>query len=136
MIMVDQLYNFLFYNYSLWKFDSSAVNHTFADLLVAFIAFPSAVLLFLTRLPKRKWKLILYILGWTLFFTGIEIVSHLRKQILYEHGWNTWYSLLFDAVMFTVLAMHHRENKWTYLLCIVFILLFLIKFPIPLSSMK
>jgi hypothetical protein len=128
MVVGNLLYSFIFKDYPMWRFE-----HTFEEkvlptrmsinLLKTFTTFPILILIFLSHFPDVKiLKKLLYILAWTLLFGSIEYIAKLFGMISYHHGWNMWWSLLFDFVMFTVLAVHYKRPIIAWLLSCLFIL--------------
>lgn len=129
MIAGNLLYSFLFKEYPLWRFE-----HTFEkkvlptrmsiELLKTFTSFPILTVIFLSLLPEER-KLIKYarhIFTWTVIFFAIEYVSELFGMISYHHGWNIWWSFVFDFTMFTMLSIHYKRPIIAWVLSAIFIL--------------
>jgi hypothetical protein len=116
IVVGNLLYCFLFKEYPMWRFE-----HTFEekvlptrmsiDLLKTFTSFPILTVIYLSLFPEER-NLVNYmkhILTWTVIFAVIEYVSKLLGMISYHHGWNMWWSLLFDFTMFTLIAIHYKR---------------------------
>jgi len=129
-------YALLTYNYPLWEFESPLLKTTGSDFLIALIDFPATVLIFLPRYPEGRVRQVLYILLWVLIYTLIEIVSYALGFISYHNGWNIWWSVLFNLILFPLLRLHHEKPPLAWLASIVLALLFFTSFKLPFSSMK
>jgi hypothetical protein len=129
-------YGLLTYNYPLWEFESLLLKTTGSTFLITIVAFPATILIFLPHYPKGKVKQILYILLWVLTYTLIEIVSHKLGFFSYHNGWNIWWSVLFNLIMFPLLRLHHKKPPLAWSVSIIMGLTILIYFKVPFSSMK
>jgi len=129
-------YTLLTYNYPLWELESPLLKTTGSDFLIALIDFPATVLIFLPRYPKGRIKQVLYILLWVLIYTLIEIVSYALGFISYHNGWNIWWSVLFNLILFPLLRLHHEKPPLAWLASMVLAFLFFAHFKLPFSSMK
>jgi hypothetical protein len=110
-VICDLLYNFLFYNHTLWEYHSVEtewLNHTIIDLIFTFLIIPVAIYFYLSFLPEGK-KWIVYIAGWVALFTLVEFFFHQRGLFLYQNGWNAKWSLIFNMILFTMLRLHYRS---------------------------
>jgi hypothetical protein len=137
MVLGNLLYSYLFKEYPLWMFD-----HTFEEkllptqmsinLIKSFTSFPILTLIFLSHIPEGKntKKNIFYIIAWTILFIGIEYIARLLGMITYHNGWNMWWSMLFDFIMFVLLAMHYRNPILAWILSGIFIIVMWILFDI------
>jgi hypothetical protein len=129
MLVGNLLYSFLFNEYPLWRFE-----HTFEekilptrmsiDLLKTFTSFPILAFIYLSLFPEERnfKKYVIHILTWTLLFFAIEFVSKFLGMISYHHGWNMWWSVVFDFTMFTLLAIHYKHPILAWFLSAIFIL--------------
>ncbi|WP_243357411.1 CBO0543 family protein [Bacillus litorisediminis] len=116
MVIGNLLYGFLFKDYPMWRFE-----HTFEqellptrmsiEFLKSFTSFPILTFLFLSHYPEdqNRIKKVLYIVMWAFLFVLIEKISKWLGMISYHHGWNIWWSLFFDIVMFSILAIHYKR---------------------------
>lgn len=129
MVIGNLLYSYLFKEYPLWRFE-----HTFEEnllptrlsinLIKIFISFPSLTVLFLSYYPDGKSlpKKGLYVVFWALLFGAVEFISKKLGMISYHHGWNIWWSLLFDLMMFIILAIHYKRPISAWALSAIFII--------------
>lgn len=135
-ILGDIIYNFVAYNYPLWE-QKSSLGVTFTVLLVAATIWPSSVLLYLSNFPIfGKLKKVLYILLWVTIFTLIEIGCFYFGNFKYSNGWNIWWSILFDFVLFLLLKIHHEKPLIALILASLLGTIIIYCFKIPFSSMK
>ncbi|MGY3717475.1 CBO0543 family protein [Sutcliffiella cohnii] len=70
-IVFNLLYNFIFYNYTLWKYRAVTVdwlNHTIIDISFTFIIVPIVLMIYLRYYPEGK-KQFLYLAVWIAYFT-------------------------------------------------------------------
>ncbi|WP_446715567.1 CBO0543 family protein [Bacillus sp. OTU530] len=139
-ISVDFSISVLTYEYPLWLFHKSLLipNHTITDFFMTFTAFPSVILLYLSRYPytsRWSWQ-VSYVTLWVIFFTTVESVFKFAKLISYHNSWNFWWSVTVWAFMFVVLRLHHTKPlcAWLiYFICIVFLITY---FDFPISKLK
>ncbi len=136
-IALALLYDVLTYNYPLWEYSDFLVpTHTINGLTITFIGFTCTVLLFLSNFPSSKVKQIFYFAFWVLLNSAIELFYHLIGLFNYYHGWNFWWSVFFNCIMFPMLILHHRKPLLAYVLSIPIIVFLLLMFDVPLNRMK
>ncbi len=137
-IVGDLTYTLLCYNHPVWELIAFPFfNVTFTVLIIAFIAWPASVLLYLSLYPKTdKYSKVLYILIFVILFTINEFIIFRFGQIRYNNGWNIWWSLGFNFFMFPMLKIHHEKPPIAWLLALILCSIFLWIFKIPLSCMK
>jgi hypothetical protein len=136
MILGDMLYNFIAYNHPLWEQITPNLSITFSVLFINFTAWPAITLLYLTYFPETgKLKKALYILMWVLIHTLTELFLWWFGYYEYSNGWHIGWSMLFDALMFPLLIIHHRKPQFAWPLAFL-IGTTITCFFIPLSSMK
>jgi len=143
MIVGDLMYNFLTYNYTMWKFNPTSFDkgiyssHTLITLGIDFINFPAVVLLYITHFPaKGLHKQILYILVWAMMNSLIELAAHFFSGISYEHGWNYGWSALFNVIMYILLRTHYKQPLLALGLSAILIVSYCFYFKLPLNTMK
>lgn len=135
-IVGEFLYGLLCYNYMLWSFESPLLKKTFSEILIAFVFYPSTVLIYLPHMPSGLIKRIPYILLWVGIFTITEEISLLLGFFSYHNGWNIWLSVLFNSAMFPMLWLHYKRPLWACILLIAAAGIGLVMFNVPISSMK
>lgn len=110
VIVGNLTYNFIFYNYLLWKYEK-LVNHTINDLLYALLVFPCAIILFLTYYPFRIGigKQAIYILAWSGFNTFVEHISSIHGYMSYHNNWNIFWSFGVYIIAFCLIRLHYKH---------------------------
>lgn len=144
LLIGDLLYNFLCYNYPLWKFNAVSFdkfiysNHTLITLGIDFINFPAIVLMYLGNYPNGKIKPLLYIFfAWVLFNTTIEFTSLTTiKGIAHYNGWDIWWSILLNIIFFVMLRVHYLRPLLAWVISFGIIILFWLYFGLPIQNMK
>ena len=140
-IICSLLYNLLYYNYPLWKFEPLPIierllpNNTLISITVSFTIFPCTTLLYLSHLPKGKKELI-YMLTWVLFYTLIELISIPCQAISYHNGWHLGYSIIFNIITFSILRIHHKRPLVAWGFVFIAIVIISAYFKLPLDSIK
>lgn len=129
------MYNFVFYNYTLWKYER-LVNHTFSAVLVAATIFPSTTILYLSHFPKKLWKAILYGLLWISLYALWEFISGKLGFFSYEHGWNLLWSVGFNIILFTMIRFHYKKPLLAWSISFVLFSIFMYIFKIPIGAIK
>lgn len=134
-VIGDLSYNFVFHDYSLWRY-SGFLNHTTTDLLIAFFVFPCVVILFLTHWPQGRFKQAVYILAWSGANTLIEAVSRMLGQFTYEHGWNVFYSFCCFNTAFILIKLHSRHPLIVWPVSAALAALTMLVFGLPFETIK
>ncbi|MDB5054732.1 MAG: hypothetical protein JWM44_2782 [Bacilli bacterium] len=129
------LYEYLTEDYNLWIFHPDFLyNQTITIIVYAVMTMPLSVLIFLSKYPSNGWKKqLIYILKWVLIYAFVELALQLFGRISYKHGWNFWYSVLFDVMMFPMLRLHYLKPLWAYLISIIIIIILISWFHVPLD---
>lgn len=138
-ILGDFLYLYLLSDfYPMWTYDPQGVDekvnltNTHVSFSIMAVKYPVTILIFLYRFPGGKLiKKLLYILGWVLLYTVNEVVDIKLNLIKYDNGWSLKWSILFNAVMFTILWVHHKRPAAAWGLSILFILFLWRQFDVP-----
>jgi hypothetical protein len=128
MVIGNLLYSYTFNEYPMWKF-----HHTFEqailpttmsiNLLKTFTSFPLLTLIFLSNYPEGR-KIIgklTYVTIWTMLFIGIELISYVLGMISYHNGWNIWWSVMFNFMMFSLLALHYKKPLIALFISLIYI---------------
>ena len=132
----DFVYGILTYNHPLWEFESPILKTTLSDLLICLVFFPATVLVYVPNYPTVLKKQILYVLLWIIIYTVTKKVSHDLGFFSYHNGWNIWWSILFNFIMFPTLILHHKKPLWALLISAIVGTAVLVYFKVPFSSMK
>jgi hypothetical protein len=129
------LYEYIVADYTLWKFyPSFLLSERMTVILYAVLTMPLSILLFLQHFPDTLWRQLRYILMWSMIYISGEAILLFTNSIAYEHGWHFWYSLMFDIVLFTVIAIHHTHPARAYLLSIPIIIFLIHYFNVPFHA--
>lgn len=137
--VLNILYDFLYYNHSLWEFraiTTDYLNHTIISLVFYFIVIPISIFIFLQRFPKKPLNKVIYILVWAVFYWVIEFFYMSKGMFIYYNGWSIWHSLWFDVLMFFMMRLHFKKTLLTLILTLFTVIIFIVLFPIPFSSLK
>ncbi len=125
-IIFNLLYNFIFYQHTLWSYapETPWLNHTFLEIIYSFIIIPLMIIVYLRFFPSG-WKGAIYIVVWIFAFWLIEFDFSHRGKFHYDNNWNIWWSLGFNFIMFPFLRLHSKRPFLAILLSIpiIFILL-------------
>jgi hypothetical protein len=130
MVVANLTYAFVFYEYRLWIF-SSFMGDTITCLVIKDLAYPSAVILFLTHYPEGAIKQLLYILGWAVVNTGLEYVALILGGIYYEHGWTLLWSFVLIVIAFALVRLHQKKPLLVWIPSIVCGAAFALIFGLP-----
>jgi hypothetical protein len=120
-IIGDLLYQYLLFNKSMWLFQPSIdknilPNHTIISLVKMIIRYGATVLIFFGHFPEGKFKRMFWIVLWAFFYVLIEMVAMKTGLITHHNGWNMYWSLYLDLVIFTVLFIHFKNPLLAWIL--------------------
>ncbi|WP_420805969.1 CBO0543 family protein [Neobacillus bataviensis] len=134
------LYNLFTQDFPLWNYPSPPnllPNHLFNNLFIMFIIYPSTLLIFLFRFPKRNFfKQLLYILFWIFLWAVFEYFMVRLGLCVYHHGWTYGWSILFASIMVLMLLLHYRYPLWAYILSVPITVFFLFWFHVPIFTIR
>lgn len=139
LIIGDFIYQFFLYdNYPMWIFHpvwidkNIGLTHTHITILVMLIKYPCTVLMYLGNYPYHsKLKQIRYILLWVFIYTFTEIFDLAVKGVTHHNGWNLGWSMIFDVVMFLLLALHYKRPLLAWFFSFIFIVFLWNVFDVP-----
>ncbi|WP_226086737.1 CBO0543 family protein [Mesobacillus sp. S13] len=138
-IICNLLYNFLFYQHTLWKYKAVTVdwlNHTLIEIAFTFFIVPVVLMIYLEYFPKERLRGLLYVLIWVAYFSGIEYLFEAKGLFVYENGWNAWWSVLFNIITFTVVRIHYKNALAAFLISAPIIAVLLLFFHPALHDLK
>lgn len=136
-IIGDFIYNFLLYEKSMWLFhDFLLPNHTMITLLAMVATYSATVLIYLGRFPSGWIKRTLWFVFWSAIFLVSEYFNYKFGFITYHNGWNFGWSVLFTAIIFLILPIHHKSPMLAWLFSTVIIVSLLLIFNVKISDMK
>ena len=126
-IMCNLLYNFIFFNHTLWAYNPSTswLNHSIIDLTFSLIIIPIILMIYLKYIPKAFKNALFYILAWVATFTVTEYFFQRAGLFIYENGWGIFNSAFFNVIMFSVLGLHFKRPLHAILLSIPIIAILL-----------
>jgi hypothetical protein len=126
----------LTYNHPLCFYESEILNRTFCDLLICITVYPSTVMLFIPHFPKKMTKIIIHISCYVAIYTIAELIGMKLGYFTHHNGWNTWCTIIFDYLMFSILILHYKKPLYAWIIGLIspHILLFIMK--IPYSSIR
>ena len=122
---------FLTYNQPLWLYKSVIIDHTFTDLFISIILYPCTVMMFIPHLPSKITKIILHISAYVVVYTIPEFIAVKLGYFTYFNGWNIWYTLIFNCMMFPMLILHYKKPLYAWVIALIspHILFFILKIP-------
>ncbi len=138
-MLINFLYNYFYFNHTLWAFrgvTAEWLNHTIINFAFTFFICPVGLIIYLQRFPVKRSGQILYILIWTAFYTVIEFLFAHKGMYVYDHGWNGWWNLPLNLVLFSVLYLHYRNPLRAIGVSILLVIVFYLLFPFPMESLK
>ncbi|WP_373291387.1 CBO0543 family protein [Paenibacillus marchantiophytorum] len=139
LITFDLVYNFLTYNYSLWEYEPNTTllpNHTIISLIVMFIIYPCVMLVYLGRYPTKRIKQYLWVTFWVFLWSFLEWVAQRIGEFSHHHGWNIWWSALFNIALYSMVRLHYKKPLLAYGLSVIATVGLIILFKVPISKMK
>jgi hypothetical protein len=137
-IICNLLYNFIFYNHTLWRYRAVTVewlNHTFIEIAFSFFIVPVVIMIYLRYFPKGK-KRFLYVGIWVSYFTVIEYLFYKKGLFVYENNWNPFWSGVFNVILFVVVRIHYKNPLKAFLISAPIIIILLTIFHPALSELK
>ncbi|GAA0338056.1 hypothetical protein GCM10008967_30420 [Bacillus carboniphilus] len=137
-IICNLLYNFIFYNHTLWKYKAVTVswlNHTLIEIAFSFFIVPIVLMIYLRYYPAGK-KQYVYVSIWIAYFTSIEYLFHKKGLFPYENGWNLFWSFIFNIILFIVVRIHYKNPLVAIAVSIPIILILLSLFHPTLEELK
>jgi len=121
----------LIYNHPLWFYESKFLNHTFLDLLICITVYPSTVMVFIPNFPKKITKMIKHISFYVAIYTIAEIIGMKLGYFTHQNGWNIWYTVIFNYIMFPIIYLHYKKPIYAWIIALIspHMLFFLMKIP-------
>ncbi len=135
VICGDLIYNFVFHDFTLWRY-TNWPNHTFVNLMYMFLVYPSVVITYLTRYPRKRSHAVLYVLGWAIFGVLFERIAVSFGNFTYENSWNIWWSSGFFLMGFMLIKLHYHHPIITWATAFFFLFLYMFLFHIPFAGIK
>ncbi|WHY59871.1 CBO0543 family protein [Cytobacillus firmus] len=139
-IIGDLLYASLLHDFRVWEFRPVWIDHyilpthTIIATAIAFLIYPSVIVMYLGRFPKTTFRRMCWVVFWALIFEGIELIAYINKSIIHQYGWTLAYSFLFNLVTFSLLPIHKWKPWAAWVLAFISILFLWIIFDPPLPK--
>lgn len=132
VISIDLLTNFLTADYPLWEFNYKIISHTLSDIFITFTVLPTTVILYLTHFPKKIGKQAIYTFSWVILYSLIEIWAVRLGLFAYDNGWNIWWSMGFNFVMFFMIKLHFERPllAWPVSAALMTAVFYILKLPV------
>ncbi|KNY28673.1 CBO0543 family protein [Pseudobacteroides cellulosolvens] len=124
------LYNFLYHDHLLWELKSKLFSYSLGEIIYTFIVFPLTVLIFLTGYAEKVKGQVLHIFKFITIYFGFELIFSIFGRIIYNYGWNIWWSLAWDCMMFPMWALHYKRPLIAYGVSPVIVIIMLLLFPV------
>jgi hypothetical protein len=138
-IICNLLYNFVFYEHTLWMYKAVTVpwlNHTLIEITFTFFIVPVVLMIYLQYFPKEKKRKYIYLCIWVAYFSVIEFLFEKKGLFIYKNGWNLWWSILFNIITFTLIRIHFKYPIVALLLSAPIILVLFLFFHPSLHELK
>ncbi|MEO2075743.1 MAG: CBO0543 family protein [Bacillus sp. (in: firmicutes)] len=138
-IVVNLLYNYLYYNHTLWAFrgiTADWLNHSIINLAFTFFICPMGLIIYLQRFPQKKRDQLIYISIWVLFYSVIETLFAHKGMYVYDNGWNGWLNIVLNGILFSVLYIHYKSPVRAFMISLPICIVFYLFFPVSLDSLK
>lgn len=121
----------LTYNHTLWLYETKILNYTFSDLFICITVYPSTVMLFIPKFPKKITKIITHISFYVAIYTIAELVGIKFGYFSHHNGWNIWFSIILNYMLFSILYIHYKKPFYAWIIALLspHILFFLLKIP-------
>ncbi|KAA0549825.1 hypothetical protein FZW96_00280 [Bacillus sp. BGMRC 2118] len=139
-IIGDLLYASLLHDFRVWEFHPVWIDHfilpthSIIATAIAFLIYPSVIVIFLGKIPRSILPKICWIILWAIIFEVVEIVAYLNKSITHNYGWNLIWSFIFNLLTFSLLAIHKWKPWVTWILAGLTVTLLFIIFNPPLPK--
>ncbi|QSO50503.1 hypothetical protein JZ785_16395 [Alicyclobacillus curvatus] len=132
---VSLLYQLLCRGYLLWHFRNWFFFTDKLSTLIQFaVLFPSTIVLFLRYLPQSNWMRGLYFSGFFGVYGVMEWFLKRSGEIVYQYGWNFWWSVFIDFCLFALTWIHSKSWKTAILVSTCITVFLMVRFSVPLHG--
>jgi hypothetical protein len=118
----------------LWYYQVPFMSGLLINLLIMLIIYPCTVLIFIPMVEASTSRKIGVILVWVLIYSVLELVADYFGILRYSNGWNGWFSILFDFIMFPLLWLHYKKPIWAYAVASLIAIVVVFSFNIPMPK--
>ena len=136
VIIVNLFYFFLCGNFWMWQYKPHIFLDQFTtDLLYIFIVMPMCTYFFLKYAPQFNCikKILIHMFKWSILFFITEWIYFEYGAIIYDHGWNLFWSAIFYIFMFPLIYLHHYKRTFAYIISVLFVLFLINYFKVPFA---
>lgn len=134
VIIGDITCKLLLYKKPLWIIADIYFKYSFLYIFLIVGLYSGTSILFLSYYPymKSKKKQLLYYLFWNCLYTGIEIIAYHIGEFKYFCGWNIFYTIIFNIIMFPLIRLHRYKPLlvWPISTALAFIVIWMFKIPL------
>ncbi|MFZ5986810.1 MAG: CBO0543 family protein [Bacillota bacterium] len=128
--MSNLLYNFIYFNHFLWQLKPDFLfNHVMGEMFYTFIVFPFSAFILLSNYPKDLKKQVYRIAKFITVYILIEWIFLEYGRIVHKYGWNMWWSLAWDCMMFPIWVLHYKKPLIAYFVSFVVVVVVVLLFP-------
>lgn len=117
------LYIFIYHDHFLWMFKPDIFNHHIMEIIYTVTVFPLTTLMFISNFPYGNKKLIFYMAKYIFIYITVEYILFRMGYMVYNYGWNIWWSLGWNVMMFSILAIHYKKPLHAYSISVLVFLL-------------
>ena len=100
------------------------------------IQYPTTIAVFLGRMGSERKKQILMIVLWIGIYAITEGIAHITGVLTYHYGWNIWWDIAFNVMMFPMLLLHYKRPFIAWILVVPIVLGLWLIFDVPFSVLK
>lgn len=134
IVIGNLLYNVLTARHFLWKLKPDLMpNHSLTELVYTFVIFPATALMFISNYPKPYGKIIVHYLRYIGVYVAVEWFFMRTDRIVYQYGWNIYWSIFFNFTMFPLLWTFHKKPLVAYGITLVLVVFYVWYFKIPVN---
>jgi hypothetical protein len=129
--MGDFIYNLVFSEKPLWRFQSDLFVGPINALFATITIFMPNMLVFLSNLPKGFIKKSSYVVLWIGIYILIELFTTSIGMQTNFNGWNIWWSLLHNVIVFPLLILHTKNPILAWIIAFAFLGYIMYVFKVP-----
>jgi hypothetical protein len=119
----------------MWDFRSKVFKPLTLRFLHILIVNPLMLLLFLTKLPNKISRKMVYISKWITVSLLLEWIGQKKfKMIYFDHGWNIIWSLCIYLKMFILSILVLKKPVFTWAVSFVATVFLLLRFKVPVRK--
>ena len=134
VIFMNCIYYYFCKRHLLWEFNVKKSNWRLLRVVHIFIVTPLLTLLNLSYFPKTIPDMILHLFKAVSISLILEIFALKYKLIRFKHDWNLFWSGVIYLKMYLYSYIFTRNAVLTWILSFASLIMFIIKFKIPLGK--